>query len=219
MREYVRPEECATARKAVEKLSSPYATVLKRAVAKDSYQAANATKRYFGDGQTNFDADLQEAVDRAFVGARTRAEEAGQLSSLVNRVRVEALEKCGLDKAYEKAADKAFEADTAVRNVLELASQVPWYPKGWIELDSGIAVKAADQVRCDWGRCVQLNVTTKQRCGTLYVEFATENNRGEKVGFTNDVLTNLDPTDRGLLTFQLQDDEAKLDSSPKVSCY
>lgn len=216
---YVTAKDCAVARALLVTSRDKSDALASKATAKDAYAAATNVSRYdlTADGATR-ETKLNDDLDKVFAAVIARAKAAGPI--VESDATDDAVAGCKLAGVQSKAEDAAGDADSAVTRVVALAEEVPWYPKGYgTFLDDGIALKWVDNPNCDYLRCFQVKVVTNKYCNSLYVEVATENAAGEKIGFTNDVLTGLAPGDRGLMTLTSGQDNAQRATVTKVNCY
>jgi hypothetical protein len=213
---YVSATDCTKAADLLSTRQQKYATTATNAAAKDAYTALARVNRYnLTSGEDRVDT-LGYDLDAVFAGALARARAVGTVDE--GSATDDAVAKCNLTTLNKQAQKAAAKADTTVDRVVDLASNIPWYPKGYAPLADGLAMKWVAHPDCDYLRCMQMQVMLDKPCNNLYVELSTENAAGEKNGFTNDILTGLSTGDRGLMTFHVTDDQRR-GSVSKVTCY
>lgn len=109
-------------------------------------------------------------------------------------------------------------------NDLPGAAPVKWWPAGFSPStdDPDVAYKFVPEANLDCGNtglgCFQMHVAVDQPCSSLYIELATINASGEKVGFTNATLGGMNPGDKGLMTFPVTDQGVVKGQISQVSC-
>lgn len=106
----------------------------------------------------------------------------------------------------EGAALKALgQYDSAVQRAIVLANSAPWYPKGYFEIEAGLAGKwttGSEYVDCYECNYWTMDVVAKNGCpGGLYVELSILRS-GAAVDWTNDSLSSLGSGQKGKLEFR-----------------
>jgi hypothetical protein len=216
--DYVSAADCAKANTLLTNRQKEYATTATNAATTNAYTAAAKVNKYnLSSGEDRVDT-LGYDLDAVFADAVGRAKAVGTVDE--DTATDDAVAKCGVSTLNTNAQKAAAKADSTVDRVVALALDVPWYPKGYFQTqDPDVAVKGVSDPNCDYLRCWQLHVIVNRPCSSLYIELSTENASGDKIGFTNDILTGLSSGDRGLMTFNTADDARHIGGVTKVSCY
>jgi hypothetical protein len=97
-----------------------------------------------------------------------------------------------------------------------------WVPTGYTAWNNDVAYKFNDgsDFSCDHGeRCWQMEVVSKDGCGSLYAELALNDSAGNNVGYTNETTSSLLPKQKALLTFNTYTESAAQGRLAKISCY
>lgn len=112
-----------------------------------------------------------------------------------------------------------------------VVSQTPsteWIPDGYSSWDPGIAYTYADSdsitdAQCITGYCLAIMVVARDGCpSNMYAEIDLIDKSGIKIGYQNDSLGSLTPNTKGMLVFNLSEDEVLSISDwpvSKISCY
>lgn len=101
-----------------------------------------------------------------------------------------ALTACGLAKKFQTYVDILDKFNQGRAAILELASQYPWYPKGFSEVERfpGFAYKNKAGNACSYGAsCASFAIVSEVSCpNTLYVEVNFYDSSGAVVDWSND---------------------------------
>jgi len=127
------------------------------------------------------------------------------------------LESCGLVETLE-----GFSALTdQARRLTGLASNVPWYPKGYSEYSDGLTAWKWVDRSCSYysGRCNHMDVISAVGCSSLYVEINFLDASGSVVDWSNDTARGLAAGQTAKLEFVTFGDEARSADLVDVSCY
>jgi len=95
-----------------------------------------------------------------------------------------------------------------------------WVPKGYTAFNNNVAWKWSPDgsYKCSYGRCIQMEVISKEGCGSLYAEASKLDGSGNNVGYTNATTSSLAPKQKALLMFETYGD-FKTFQLAKISCY
>jgi len=116
-------------------------------------------------------------------------------------------------------------------NPSPVVSQTPytdWIPAGYSSWDAEVAYTVADSdaisdAQCITGYCLAIMVVARDGCpSNLYAEIDLIDKSGIKIGYQNDSLGSLTPNTRGMLVFNLSEDEVLSISDwpvSKITCY
>ncbi len=130
---------------------------------------------------------------------------------------------CGVRELIQTVEAKAETLQSLRINIRLAASQVPWYPKGYSEYESGVAWKwlNSGQISCSYSSssCWGMNVISQTGCNSLYVEINILDSAGNNIGFTNDTTSGLRPGQTAKLIFDSFEDAASRAQLSKISCY
>jgi len=131
---------------------------------------------------------------------------------------------CGLAASLTEVKSKASILSSLRSSLQYSASNIPWYPKGYSEFESGIAYKwltYGQQFSCTYSSsyCWGLNVRSKLGCNSLYVEITILDSAGNNIGYTNDTTSGLQPGQTAKMIFDSFEDNASKATLAKVSCY
>lgn len=114
------------------------------------------------------------------------------------------LTSCDLLETYNTNKATLSELQDAAEGLRGLAASVPWYPDGYIETSSGVAMKWSSGGGCKFSSfgCWHMNVITKEGCSSgVYAAINIVDSAGTVVGFTNDSLPGLAPMQKARLEF------------------
>lgn len=125
--------------------------------------------------------------------------------------------------AHEAAVAQALADQQAARDAAAAeAAANAWKAGGYVEtpLDDTVAYKWNNS-GCDssYSSCWGMQIVVKDGCDNLYIELSIINSAGEKVGYSNDVLTGLAPGDHGRMSFTDTTGSGRTAEISKVSCY
>ena len=95
-----------------------------------------------------------------------------------------------------------------------------WVPKGYTAFNNNVAWKWSPDgsYKCSYGRCIQMEVISKEGCGSLYAEASKLDGSGNNVGYTNATTSSLAPKQKALLMFETYGDFKSFQLA-KISCY
>ena len=135
-----------------------------------------------------------------------------------------AIAECGLTSRISQVREQVSEVSSKAAEISALASQRPWYPKGFFEITEGFAGKwirgASDP--CGYGpRCTYwtLDVVGENGCpSSVYVEVNFTRN-GSVVDWGNDSLPSLNSMQKGRLQFYTYDLPVDSIQIADVSCF
>jgi hypothetical protein len=136
----------------------------------------------------------------------------------------DSLSACGLEEREDQVATNVAGADRLGEKIRTLANTKPWYPRGFHEYGSDLAIRWLDHAGADcYSRCWYwtLEVVSNEGCPAgLYGEISIEKG-GVAVDWTNDSLSSLRPFQRGRLQFVTYSDSAygASGSLSELSCY
>jgi len=127
------------------------------------------------------------------------------------------LEECEL--AETLTAQEALSRQ--VNRVVNLANNVPWYPKGFTEYEDGLTAWDWADRSCSYysGRCSHMDVVTWIGCPNLYVEVNFLDSSNSVIDWSNDTARGLRAGDRAKLEFVSFDDNARSTRLVEISCY
>lgn len=148
---------------------------------------------------------------------------AGELDSVDAYFR-DSIDSCGLSKALQSARALTRKSDALGERIIRQARLKPWYPKGYFEMDEGLAGRwisgASDP--CGYGpRCWYwtLDVTSKDGCPDGVYVAINMTNGGSVIDWSNDSLPSLRARQTGRLQFYTYDLAADTAEISDVSCY
>jgi hypothetical protein len=141
-----------------------------------------------------------------------------------NEYETAATAHCKMAGPIATAASRAAALDSAQTDVVALAQNVPWYPKGYSawSSDETVAWKWQDNVSCDayTPACWGMDVITQNGCSSsLYAEIAIKDRSGAQIDYSNDTTGGLAAMTRAKLTFQSFDDAASTAELTDINCY
>jgi hypothetical protein len=95
-----------------------------------------------------------------------------------------------------------------------------WVPSGFTAFNNKVAYKwsTSGSYSCSFGKCAQIEVVSKDGCGSLYAEVSKIDAAGNNVGYTNATTSSLAPNQKALLMFETSG-EFKTFQLAKISCY
>ena len=95
-----------------------------------------------------------------------------------------------------------------------------WVPSGFTAFNNKVAYKWSESgsYRCSFGRCAQIEVISKEGCGSLYAEVNKIDGSGNNVGYTNATTSSLAPNQKALLMLETTG-EFETFQLAKISCY
>ena len=127
------------------------------------------------------------------------------------------LEHCGLTDTLEGFSVLTDQA----RRLTGLASNVPWYPKGYSEYSDGLTAWKWVDRSCSYysGRCNHMDVVSAVGCSSLYVEVNFLDASGSVVDWSNDTARGLAAGQTAKLEFVTFGDAARSADLVEVSCY
>lgn len=162
-----------------------------------------------------FDALLENS---AFEGASELENNyPGTYGKLASEFEEAVLEECELAENYASQRDLARQAT----RVVNLANNVPWYPKGFTEYEDGLTAWDWADRSCSYysGRCSHMDVVTWIGCPNLYVEVNFLDSSNSVIDWSNDTARGLRAGDRAKLEFVSFDDNARSTRLVEISCY
>lgn len=189
---------------------------------KDSYAAASF-RRYHRWVRQPLSAPFQEALQSSATDALNSVSDgrAGTVDS-VDDYLTASLEACGLGDELNQAKRAVDKADGLASQIVSLAARKPWYPRGYDEVQDGIAFKWLENVGNDCYGCRYWTADVIPRDGcpsSLYVELSIEDRSGAAIGYTNDAVGRVQPMQRARMSFETYEDAAARASIAEVSCY
>lgn len=130
---------------------------------------------------------------------------------------------CALDNASFAVLADASSLDSRLGTMRLHANNLPWYPKGFSEYDSGIAfkfLKYGSEYRCSYygAYCWGIEFISKSSCSSFYVELSILDSSGANIGYTNDLTSNVNPLQRVKMVFNSYEDGAKSGQIAQVTC-
>ena len=144
-------------------------------------------------------------------------------ASMIEEIDRDVLTSCDLLTALTDVQSKARILEGIRINVQSAAGNVPWYPKGYSEFESGIAYKwlSTGQFSCSYSSssCWGMSVTSQSGCSSLYVEITILDSQGNNIGYTNDTTSGLQPGQNAKMIFDSFENNASKARLAKVSCY
>jgi len=96
-----------------------------------------------------------------------------------------------------------------------------WVPDGFTAYNNNVAYKWSESgtYKCSYGkRCIQMEVVSKNGCGSLYAELTKHDANDNNVGYTNETTSNLRAGGKAILLFDTFGDFKTFRLS-KISCY
>lgn len=190
----------------------------------DSYKAAKLAE----DAAWMYD-DIEAQFDEAAAEAGTQAlnevsnGQAGKVSSLDAYIQA-SMESCGLADKYSSVQADVAAVDSEVTSVLALADDVPWYPKGYYEVEDGLAYKWVDDGPdpCGYSRCryTTMKIISRDGCPSgLYVEVNKLDSSENVIDWTNDSVPALGPMQSAVLQFVSYNNNADSTQPVEFNCY
>ena len=130
---------------------------------------------------------------------------------------------CGLAQDSAALNDSALKLDQRLLNMISLAKNLPWYPKGFSTYDTNVAYRFltyGKEYKCSYSGayCWGVELITKTGCSSLYAELTISDSSDRNVGWTNDTANNIRPNEVAVLVFDSFDDGADTGRLSKVSC-
>jgi hypothetical protein len=95
-----------------------------------------------------------------------------------------------------------------------------WVLDGFKAYNNNVAYKwsKSGTYKCSYRQsCIQMEVVSKNGCGSLYAELTKHDANGNNVGYTNETTTNLQPGGKAILLFNTYGDFDTFRFS-KISC-
>jgi hypothetical protein len=130
---------------------------------------------------------------------------------------------CGIRDLVLATAAKAEALQSLRRGIRVAASQIPWFPKGYSEYETGVAYKwlKYGQYSCTYstGYCWGMSVVSETGCNSLYVEINILDSAGNNIGYTNDTTSGLRAGQSAKLIFDSFEEAADKAQISKISCY
>lgn len=125
--------------------------------------------------------------------------------------------------AHDAAVAQALADQQAARDAAAAeAAANAWKAGGYTETsqDETVAYKWNNS-GCDssYSACWGMQIVVKDGCDNLYIEVSISNAAGEKIGYSNDVLTGLAPGDHGRMNFTDTTGSGDTARISKVNCY
>ena len=96
-----------------------------------------------------------------------------------------------------------------------------WVPTGFTAFNNNVAYKWSEDGSYSCGyadRCIQMEVVSKEGCGSLYAELSKLDAAGNNVGYTNETTSNVGAGQKAILKFETYG-EFKSFQLSKISCY
>jgi hypothetical protein len=191
----------------------------------EEFVAQNEWVNSLGQDETvsNVHQSIEESFDSAL--GNSSFEGAPQLkinypqvhNAFSSQYKSQVLENCGLTETLEGFSVLT---DQAMR-LRGLASNVPWYPKGYSEYSDGLTAWKWVDRSCSYysGRCNHMDVVSAVGCSSLYVEVNFLDASGSVVDWSNDTARGLSAGQTAKLEFVTFGDAAKSADLVEVSCY
>lgn len=143
--------------------------------------------------------------------------------AMAEEIDTDVIASCGLASSLSEVESKARTLAGLRTSLQYSANNVPWYPKGYSEFESGIAYRwlSSGQFSCSYstGSCWGMSVRSKAGCNSLYVEITILDSQGNNIGYTNDTTSGLQPGQNAKMVFDSFEDNASKARLAKVSCY
>jgi hypothetical protein len=143
--------------------------------------------------------------------------------SMVEEIDTDVVASCDLAASLSEVESKARTLAGLRTSLQSSANNVPWYPKGYSEFESGIAYRwlSSGQFSCSYssGSCWGMSIRSEAGCNSLYVEITILDSAGNNIGYTNDTTSGLQPGQTAKMIFDSFEDNASKASLAKVSCY
>ena len=133
----------------------------------------------------------------------------------------DSIDECGLANKWATAKDQAVTANDLAGRIQTQADSAPWYPKGYVEREPGLAYKWVENPDSDCYYCSywQMDVIARDGCPNgLYAEINIENSSGTVIDWTNDRIPSLSQGDKARLTFETYNDASDSASVTELSC-
>jgi hypothetical protein len=218
---------CASYRASIASWAAPadqYAAAA-AAAARDpeGYAAAEFVSshgRYEGKTPDQFEQHMNQlAFTRLKAVTRPRITE-----TMLDHFRDDSLFVCKLGAAYLETRAKLAAAIDRSEEVERNAASVPWYPRGWREIEDGLALQYIEDHDCGYSSayCWGYHVISRDGCPNgLYVEINITDSAGTIIDYSNDTIGSLPAGQQGLLEFvSFQDGAGTLSGQvTDSSCY
>ena len=108
-----------------------------------------------------------------------------------------------------------------LEQLTEEDEKLKWIPAGYTVFDEKTAYKFSTKgsFTCEYNRCSQIEIITKENCETLYAELVELDNDGNNVGFTNDMTSNVSAGQKAIMKFDIATDSTAVSGKlSKINC-
>lgn len=184
----------------------------------NKYDWTNDPASALNDWQSRWDTQLSTSFDE--IAANATTDVASSKTELMPDFEAKVLTDCKLGAKKEATVTLLGDLSTKGSALVTLASNKPWYPRGYSEWEDGLAWKWADAYS-DCYSCSywHIRVISRDGCsGGVYAEINIERG-GSVVDWTNDTVTYLGPGKKALLEFDTWEDGSLTGDLTTLTCH
>lgn len=146
--------------------------------------------------------------------------QAGKVPSIDGYLK-DSVASCGLEDVYGEAKAKAVKLNALAERITAAAERKPWYPKGYEEIEDGLAVKFIRGAGSDCYDCSYwtVDVVSEYGCPSgLYIEMNIFDANDTVIDWTNDTVASLGPGQKARMQFVTYNDNSDSGQITEVNC-
>lgn len=225
---------CTSIKKVIRTKEKKYIALITsgKKFSQDPYSAKELTQKVsWWNSGIPFTDDVNNEVTKIVAGTYSNFMSAEGLDaakrddgqSMSDEIDRDVIASCDLEASLTEVQSKARILASLRSSLQYSASNIPWYPKGYSEFETGIAYRwlSSGQFSCSYssGSCWGMSVRSELGCNSLYVEITIMDSQGNNIGYTNDTTSGLQPGQSAKMVFDSFEDNASTARLAKVSCY